>query len=31
MFLNSFYDAVEGFSTDRNEVEFRTPRRDGAA
>jgi 5-methyltetrahydropteroyltriglutamate--homocysteine methyltransferase len=22
MFLNSFYDAVEGYSTDRNEIEF---------
>ena len=26
MFLNSFYDAVEGYSTDRNEVEFRNER-----
>jgi 5-methyltetrahydropteroyltriglutamate--homocysteine methyltransferase len=25
MFLNSFWDAVEGFSTDRNPVEFRGP------
>jgi 5-methyltetrahydropteroyltriglutamate--homocysteine methyltransferase len=26
MFLNSFYDAVEGFSTDRNEIEFTNAR-----
>ena len=26
MFLNSFWDAVEGFSTDRNPVEFRNDR-----
>ena len=26
MFLNSFWDAVEGFSTDRNPVEFRNER-----
>jgi 5-methyltetrahydropteroyltriglutamate--homocysteine methyltransferase len=26
MFLNSFYDAVEGYSTDRNEVEFTNAR-----
>jgi 5-methyltetrahydropteroyltriglutamate--homocysteine methyltransferase len=28
MFLNSFWDAVEGFSTDRNPVEFRSDRGD---
>jgi 5-methyltetrahydropteroyltriglutamate--homocysteine methyltransferase len=26
MFLNSFYDAVEGFATDRNEIEFTNAR-----